>query len=126
MHLADSPARGGRFGIRAYLAGVLMISLAIIGFATSLAARDLSNRGALDDGAAQPSDVLLLRVDGSVLWEFDSVRSFETVNGVPGSGGAIDGAGPTIANGFLYLNSGYPNGGGMPGNVLIALSIDGQ
>ena len=65
-------------------------------------------------------------VDGSVLWEFDSVRSFETVNGVPGSGGAIDGAGPTVANGFLYLNSGYPNGGGMPGNVLIALSIDGN
>jgi len=64
--------------------------------------------------------------DGSVLWEFDSVRSFETVNGVPGSGGTIDGAGPTIANGILYLNSGYPNGGGMPGNVLIALSIDGN
>jgi polyvinyl alcohol dehydrogenase (cytochrome) len=65
-------------------------------------------------------------VDGSVLWEFDSVRNFETVNGVPGSGGAIDGAGPTVANGILYLNSGYPNGGGMPGNVLIALSIDGN
>ena len=65
-------------------------------------------------------------VDGSVLWEFDSVRSFETVNGVPGSGGTIDGAGPTVANGVLYLNSGYPNGGGMPGNVLIALSIDGN
>jgi polyvinyl alcohol dehydrogenase (cytochrome) len=64
--------------------------------------------------------------DGSVLWEFDSVRSFETVNGVPASGGALDGAGPTIANGILYLNSGYPNGGGMPGNVLIALSVDGN
>jgi polyvinyl alcohol dehydrogenase (cytochrome) len=64
--------------------------------------------------------------DGSVLWEFDSVRSFETVNGVPASGGAIDGAGPTVANGMLYLNSGYPNGGGMPGNVLIALSVNGE
>jgi polyvinyl alcohol dehydrogenase (cytochrome) len=64
--------------------------------------------------------------DGSVLWEFDSVRSFETVNGVAASGGAIDGAGPTIANGMLYLNSGYPNGGGMPGNVLIALSVNGE
>ncbi len=62
--------------------------------------------------------------DGSVLWEFDSVRSFDTVNGVAASGGAIDGAGPTVANGILYLNSGYPNGGGMPGNVLIALSVD--
>lgn len=61
---------------------------------------------------------------GEVLWQFDSVQSFDTVNGVPASGGAIDGAGPTIANGFLYLNSGYPNGGGMPGNVLIALSVD--
>ena len=65
-------------------------------------------------------------VDGSVLWEFDSVRSFDTVNGVPASGGAIDGAGPTVANGILYLNSGYPNGGGMPGNVLIALSVNGE
>lgn len=61
---------------------------------------------------------------GEELWRFDSVRSFETVNGVAASGGAIDGAGPTIANGMLYLNSGYPNGGGMPGNVLIALGVD--
>jgi polyvinyl alcohol dehydrogenase (cytochrome) len=64
--------------------------------------------------------------DGRELWRFDSVQSFDTVNGVPASGGAIDGAGPTIANGFLYLNSGYPNGGGMPGNVLIALSVGGD
>jgi polyvinyl alcohol dehydrogenase (cytochrome) len=60
---------------------------------------------------------------GEVLWEFDSVQSFETVNGVAAAGGALDGAGPTIANGMLYLNSGYPNGGGMPGNVLIALGV---
>ena len=65
-------------------------------------------------------------VDGSVLWEYDTIRSYETVNGVAASGGALDGAGPTIANGMLYLNSGYPNGGGMPGNVLIAFSIDGD
>jgi polyvinyl alcohol dehydrogenase (cytochrome) len=64
--------------------------------------------------------------DGTVLWEFDSVQTFETVNGVPAAGGAIDGAGPTIANGMLYLNSGYPNGGGMPGNVLIAFAVTGD
>jgi hypothetical protein len=68
VHLADSSARGGKFGIRAYLAGVLIIFLAIIGFATSLAARDLSNRSALDDGAVQLADAPVLRVDGSVLW----------------------------------------------------------
>ena len=64
--------------------------------------------------------------DGRILWEFDSIRSYETVNGVAAQGGAIDGAGPTVANGILYLNSGYPNGGGMPGNALIALSVDGE
>jgi polyvinyl alcohol dehydrogenase (cytochrome) len=64
--------------------------------------------------------------DGHVLWEFDSVRSYDTVNGVAAAGGALDGAGPTVANGMLYLNSGYPNGGGMPGNVLIALSVNGR
>jgi polyvinyl alcohol dehydrogenase (cytochrome) len=64
--------------------------------------------------------------DGRVLWEFDSIRSYQTVNGVTAQGGAIDGAGPTVANGMLYLNSGYPNGGGMPGNVLIAFSVDGE
>ena len=65
--------------------------------------------------------------DGSIVWDFDSIhRDYVTVNGVKAQGGAIDGAGPTIANGILYLNSGYPNGGGMPGNVLIALSVDGE
>jgi polyvinyl alcohol dehydrogenase (cytochrome) len=65
--------------------------------------------------------------DGTIVWDFDSIhRDYATVNGVAAQGGAIDGAGPTIANGMLYLNSGYPNGGGMPGNVLIALSVDGE
>ena len=35
--------------------------------------------------------------DGRILWEFDTVREFETVNGIPGSGGAIDGPGPVVA-----------------------------
>ncbi|MCP5145143.1 MAG: PQQ-binding-like beta-propeller repeat protein [Gammaproteobacteria bacterium] len=65
-------------------------------------------------------------VDGKVVFEFDTVRSFDTVNGVPAQGGTMDGGGPTIANGTIYVNSGYPNGGGMPGNVLIALSVDGK
>lgn len=63
-------------------------------------------------------------VDGAVLWDFDTVREFTTVNGVPGRGGSLDGAGPVIAGGMLYLNSGYPNGGGMPGNVLLAFAVD--
>jgi polyvinyl alcohol dehydrogenase (cytochrome) len=65
-------------------------------------------------------------VDGSVLWDFDTVRSYDTVNGVPGRGGSLDGAGPAIAGGLVIVNSGYPHGGGMPGNVVLALSVDGK
>jgi polyvinyl alcohol dehydrogenase (cytochrome) len=64
--------------------------------------------------------------DGSILLDLDTIRRYETVNGVPAQGGALDGAGPTIAGGMVFVNSGYPNGGGMPGNVLIALSVDGR
>jgi len=64
--------------------------------------------------------------DGSVLWDFDTVRSYETANGVPGRGGSLDGAGPAIAGGLVIVNSGYPHGGGMPGNVVLALSVDGK
>ena len=59
-------------------------------------------------------------VDGSVLWDFDTVRAFDTVNGVPGHGGAIDGPGPVIAGGLVFVNSGYGSFGQMPGNVLLA------
>ena len=64
--------------------------------------------------------------DGSVLWDFDTVRSFDTVNGVPGRGGSLDGAGPAIAGGLVIVNSGYPHGGGMPGNVVLAFSVDAK
>ena len=46
--------------------------------------------------------------------------------GVPGQGGALDGPGPTIAGGLVLVNSGYAHGGGLPGNVLIAFSVDGR
>jgi len=64
--------------------------------------------------------------DGKVLWDFDSIREYTTVNGVPGRGGSIDGPGPVIAGGMLFMNSGYPTNGGTPGNVLLALTVDGQ
>jgi polyvinyl alcohol dehydrogenase (cytochrome) len=64
--------------------------------------------------------------DGKVIWDFDTVRNFETVNGVAAKGGALDAAGPVIAGGLLLVNSGYGNWGGLPGNVLIAFSVDGK
>jgi polyvinyl alcohol dehydrogenase (cytochrome) len=58
--------------------------------------------------------------DGSVLWDFDTLRDFPTVNGVKAHGGSLNATGPTIAGGMLFVNSGYGALGGMPGNVLLA------
>jgi polyvinyl alcohol dehydrogenase (cytochrome) len=64
--------------------------------------------------------------DGHLLWDFDTVRDYSTANGVSAHGGSLDGAGPVIVDGILYVNSGYPRFGGMPGNVLLAFSQDGK
>ena len=63
---------------------------------------------------------------GTVVWDFDTAQTFETVNGVPGHGGSIDGPGAAIGGGMLFVNSGYPTAGGLPGNVLLAFSVDGK
>ena len=65
-------------------------------------------------------------VDGSIIWDFDTIREYETVNRVPGRGGSIDGPGPVIGGGMVFVNSGYPTAGGTPGNVLLAFSVDGK
>jgi polyvinyl alcohol dehydrogenase (cytochrome) len=58
--------------------------------------------------------------DGHVLWEYNMVHDYTTVNGVAGKGGAMGAAGPTVAGGMLFAGSGYVFGGGIPGNVLLA------
>jgi polyvinyl alcohol dehydrogenase (cytochrome) len=63
---------------------------------------------------------------GKIVWEFDTVREYETVNGVPARGGSLDGPGPVIAGGMLFVNSGYTVDGGIPGNVILAFSVDGR
>jgi polyvinyl alcohol dehydrogenase (cytochrome) len=60
--------------------------------------------------------------DGEVLWDFDTAHAFSTVNGVEAKGGSLDGAGPVIAGGMVFVNSGYPRNGGMPGNVMLAFA----
>ena len=60
--------------------------------------------------------------DGKILWDFDTVREFQTVNGVRAKGGSIDGPGAVVVNGMVFVNSGYSRFGGMPGNVLLAFA----
>ena len=63
---------------------------------------------------------------GSVIWDFDTAREFPTVNGKPARGGSIDATGAAVAGGVVFVNSGYDQFGGMPGNVLLAFSVDGK
>ncbi len=65
----------------------------------------------------------LSTTDGHVLWEFATAKPFETVNGVPARGGAIASIGPSIADGMLFIGSGYAVTGTNSGNALLAFSV---
>jgi len=66
----------------------------------------------------------LSAVDGRVVWQYDTVREFQTVNRVAAKGGSMGAAGPTVAGGMLYAPSGHIGvRSGVPGNVLLAFSI---
>jgi polyvinyl alcohol dehydrogenase (cytochrome) len=62
--------------------------------------------------------------NGEVVWDFDTAKDYVTANGVHAKGGSLDGAGPVVAGGMVFVNSGYPRTGGMPGNVLLAFAPD--
>ena len=75
--------------------------------------------GSMDGGVRAYS-----AADGKVVWQFDTNREFETVNGVPAKGGAMDGPGPVVSGGMVYVLSGYVSLIGRPGNVLLAFGVD--
>jgi polyvinyl alcohol dehydrogenase (cytochrome) len=60
--------------------------------------------------------------DGKVIWDFNTMREFTTVNGAKARGGSIDGPGAVVAGGMVFVNSGYSRNGGVPGNVLLAFA----
>jgi polyvinyl alcohol dehydrogenase (cytochrome) len=63
--------------------------------------------------------------DGQVLWQFSAMgEPIMTVNGVAGHGGSINGAGPTVVGGMLFMNSGYAYGGDTAGNLLLAFGVE--
>jgi polyvinyl alcohol dehydrogenase (cytochrome) len=62
---------------------------------------------------------------GAIIWDYDTVQDFQTVNGVKSRGGSINSMAPTVAGGMLYITSGY-SGTALPGNVLLAFSVEGK
>jgi polyvinyl alcohol dehydrogenase (cytochrome) len=79
--------------------------------------------GAVISGGADGGVRAYSKRNGRIIWSYDTNREFDTVNGVPGRGGAIDGPGPVVAGRMLFVTSG--NGGivGTPGNVLLAFGV---
>jgi polyvinyl alcohol dehydrogenase (cytochrome) len=57
--------------------------------------------------------------DGKLLWDFDTGREFETVNGMKGHGGGMSGPGAAVGDGYVVINSGYGLYYHEPGNVLL-------
>ena len=61
--------------------------------------------------------------DGRILWQYDTKGDVPTINGVKAKGGSLGAPGPVVANGMLYVESGFIGVvGGEPGNVLLAFS----
>ena len=63
--------------------------------------------------------------DGSIIWDVDTAQTYETTNGVTARGGSLNVAGPAISGGTIIINSGYVQNG-MPGNALLAFTVDGK
>jgi polyvinyl alcohol dehydrogenase (cytochrome) len=62
---------------------------------------------------------------GRILWQFDTLKEFATINGAKAKGGSIGGgAGPIAYGGNLIVESGYGFSGRMPGNLLLVFGIN--
>ena len=100
----------------------------------SCTGRERCNTGQLAAVTALPGAVFSGSLDGhlrayaaatgELLWDYDTVRSYDAVNGVATQGGSINGPGPAVAGGYVYVNSGYGMWNRwMPGNALLAFRL---
>jgi polyvinyl alcohol dehydrogenase (cytochrome) len=79
--------------------------------------------GAVFSGSNDGALRVYSTTDGAILWEFDTNREFQTINGVAGRGASMIGPGPVVAGGMVFVSSGYGAFLGRPGNVLLAFGV---
>ena len=60
--------------------------------------------------------------DGAVIWDFDTVRAYNTANGVNGERRRDRWPGAGCREWYGVRESGYTRFGGIPGNVLLAFA----
>jgi len=63
---------------------------------------------------------------GDIVWQYDTLRDFPTLNGIEGKGGSIESQSVFAGAGMLFIGSGYGQFGQAPGNVLLAFKPKGK
>lgn len=89
---------------------------ALYGFSATPLAVD----GAVITGALDGRLFVFNADSGELLFEYDTVRDYETVNGVEGRGGSIDSHSIAAGSGMVFIGSGYGQFSQVSGNVLLA------
>ena len=126
--IPDPKAGGGLFAIRIATGEKIWTALPAAGGCTTprcspaQAAAVTAIPGVIFSGSDDGHLRAYSAEDGKVIWDFDTARDFETVNKASAHGGAINGGGPAVAGGMVFVNSGYGSIFGMPGNVLLAFA----
>jgi polyvinyl alcohol dehydrogenase (cytochrome) len=60
---------------------------------------------------------------GALVWEFNTLQDYATINNVPAKGGAIDSTGPVFSGDYMIVNSGYATFGQLPGNSVLVFRL---
>jgi len=64
---------------------------------------------------------------GKILWDYDSVQTWDAVNGVKAYGGNLDGSPQIVSNGTLFLNAGNSAlSSPHHGDAVLAITVDGK
>jgi polyvinyl alcohol dehydrogenase (cytochrome) len=87
---------------------------------SGFSATPLSVDGAIITGGLDGRLFVFNSDSGELLFQYDTVRDFETVNGVEGYGGSIDSHSIAAGSGMVFVGSGYGSFSQVAGNVLLA------
>jgi polyvinyl alcohol dehydrogenase (cytochrome) len=124
--IPDPKAGGGLFALRlsdgqqVWSAPAAEINCTVPRCSPAQSAAVTAIPGAIFSGAADGHMRAYSSTDGKIIWDFDTVQSFDTVNKIPARGGSIDGGGPAVAGGMVFVSAGYGSLYGIAGNVLLA------
>jgi len=107
-----------------YAAAQMPVCAAGPGCSAAQSAALTSIPGVVFSGSADGAMRAYASDSGKILWTFDTNRDFATVNGAKADGGSMDGPGPVVVDGMLYVTAGNAGFVGTPGNVLLAFGLD--